>query len=57
MTDYDENKVITKEMLKTGIKAKLVVFCRGSQFRPRHRLQNRRRLVLFRRHRGGKVFS
>lgn len=26
MTDYDENKVITKEMLKSGIKAKLVTF-------------------------------
>lgn len=26
MTDYDENKAITKEMLKSGIKAKLVTF-------------------------------
>ena len=26
MADYDENVVITKEMIKTGIKAKLVVF-------------------------------
>ena len=26
MADYDENMVITKEMIKSGIKAKLVVF-------------------------------
>lgn len=26
VADYDENMVITKEMIKSGIKAKLVVF-------------------------------
>ena len=40
MTDYDENKAITKEMLKSGIKAKLVTFAEDP-CRSWYSLQNR----------------